>query len=237
MVSTTACEWDSIIPLEPMWKEVKRVLKPNGVFVTTASQPFTSMLVMSNLKWFKYEWIWNKGRPQNFFNAKRQPLRNIENVLIFYQLEPVYNPQNVKLSNRIIKNSSSKRGITNNGLAGHNGGRVEDYYIQEYSNYPTQIIDIPAEDDTIHPTQKPVALYEYLVRTYTNPGDTVLDICFGSGTTGVACIQAGRNFIGIELNQEYFDIGQRRIEQTQPPLFVEAPIKLLNTAKQEALAL
>lgn len=219
---TTACSWDEIIPFAPMWAGVKRVLKPRGAFVTTASQPFTSKLIMSNLEWFRYELIWRKSRPVGFLNAKIMPLKDIENVLIFSSCNTTYNPQNIERKTKRQKNSMSKTNRAGIGVSSHNGGRLSDFYLQEFTGYPGQLLEFPNEK-TDHPTQKPVALYEYLIKTYTNPGETVLDFTMGSGTTGVACIQTGRNFIGVEMDAKYFEIAKRRIEAAQPPLFVEQP--------------
>lgn len=217
---TTQCAWDEVIPFAPMWEQVRRVLKPRGVFVTTACQPFTSKLVMSNLGWFRYEWVWKK-RVTGYLNAKKMPMKSIESVCIFYDVQPTYNPQGLKRVNFIKSNSTAKGIRSDRGLSVHNGGRLLGNYVQEYENYPDQLIYFDMDIDTIHPTQKPVSLYTYLTLTYTNPGDTVLDICFGSCTTGVACMVTGRNFVGIERDPGYHAIGSRRIAQAaaQPLLF------------------
>ena len=212
---TTACAWDSVIPFEPLWAAVKHVLKPRGVFVTTASQPFTSALVMSNLEWFKYEWVWEKSNAGDFMTAKIRPRKKHENILVFSENGHLYNPQMEngkpyidkprKRTNRIADRNMPNLGILNTGTR-HPGS------IQRFSN---------GNNGIEHPTQKPVALYEYLTRTYTNPGDTVLDLCFGSGTTGVAAVRLGRRFIGIELDERYCEIAVRRISEAlaQPRLF------------------
>jgi site-specific DNA-methyltransferase (adenine-specific) len=225
---TTACGWDVVIPFAPMWEGVKRVLKPRGVFVTTASQPFTSMLVMSNLKWFKYEWIWIKERGTGFILSGRRPLMIIEDILVFYPDQPIYNPQRRKLKKayrHILPIQKGKfEGSSTLSNSFENGIRK---YTERTHDTPTQVLEFSRDDagiGSLHPTQKPVSLYEYLIRTYTNPDDTVLDICMGSGTTGVACVKTQRNFIGCELKPEYFEIAQRRIAeaQLQEPLFTEA---------------
>lgn len=213
---TTACSWDVVIPFEPMWECVKRVLKPRGVFVTTASQPFTSALVMSNLEWFKYEWIWDKKLGGNPLIAKVQPLKTHENIIVFCATSHKYNPQ-------------MKRGIIKEKGGGYSklwNMKMEKQTSNLY--YPVTILGFTNgnrnRDDVFdHPTQKPVALYSYLIRTYTNPGDTVLDMCMGSGTTGVAAVQLGRNFIGYEIDPGYFAIAEKRIAQAQlqEPLFTE----------------
>ena len=228
---TTACEWDSIIPLDEMWKQVKRVLKPNGVFVTTAAQPFTTILISSNFGYFKYLWYWYKNINSNFANAPHQPLRTVEDVCVFYSGNTTYNPQPTKSR---IKDRSIKVGARNGAKAlpnrdEHNFGfsqNKRDGYIFPENISPYNVLEIdcvPRATGTHHPTQKPVNLYEYLIRTYTNAGETVLDICMGSGTTGVAAVQTGRNFIGIEKEQKYFEIASRRIAQAPQPLFTEPP--------------
>jgi hypothetical protein len=201
---TTACKWDVIIPFAPMWEQVKRIDK--GVFVTTASQPFTSMLVMSNLDDFKYEWVWEKVKATGHLDARRRPLKAHENTLVFY--DGLYNPQLTKGSR--YKNHHKP------GDTGDVYGEVNKYsYDNEGVRFPRSVFEFMHETDPIHPTQKPVALYEYLIRTYTNEGDTVMDFCMGSGTTGVACVNTGRNFIGIERDAEYFHIAERRIAEAQ----------------------
>jgi len=212
---TTACKWDAIIPFEPMWEVVKHVLKPRGVFVTTASQPFTSKLVMSNLEWFKYEWVWNKIAPVDFLNVNRRPMRVHESVIVFSESQGTYNPQ---------KSGKGMKRWGKSSRASENYGNYGDA-VKESVGYPRDIINIrrllgAIDGKTYHPTQKPVALYEYLIKTYTNEGDTVLDMCAGSGTTLVACHNTNRNGIGIELDPGYFAIAQKRIAdaQAQPPL-------------------
>lgn len=214
---TTACDWDSVIPLEPMWEQVKRLLKPRGAFVTTASQPFTSKLVMSNPKWFKHDWVWNKDLAGNGPLARYQPLKIHESVIVFCNGAVQYNPQGTKPCNK--KNYRSNTEVGNSG---------KHSYIQTETNFPKSILDLGHESRLTnqHPTQKPVALYEYLIRTYTNPGDVVLDFCMGSGTTGVAAIQTGRKFIGIERERKYYRIAEKRIAQAQPPLFIPVGEKL-----------
>jgi site-specific DNA-methyltransferase (adenine-specific) len=224
---TTACAWDSIIPFAPMWQAVKRVLMPRGVFVTTASQPFTSKLVMSNLEWFKYEWIWEKDKATGHLDAERRPLRKHENILVFSENGHQYNPQIKRKPPENIRPQS-------------NGGKHTTVYGEYKDNiprniplnmtYPQSIIKINKANIGewgLHPTQKPVALYKYLILTYTNPGDTVLDFCFGSGTTAVACVETGRNFVGSESNADYFAIASKRIHdaQLQEPLFTYEKVR------------
>lgn len=213
---TTACAWDVVIPFEPMWAQVKRICK--GAFVTTANQPFTSVLVCSNLDWFKYEWIWNKSRPSGFLDANRRPLNDIEEVCVFSANGHTYNPQMWKGEPNHVRDGQMSRESSTE-VYGKFKPAVR---VKTDQKYPRRIIDIKSIDprDVEHPTQKPVALYEYLIKTYTNPGDTVLDFCMGSGTTGVAAMQTGRNFIGIEKDADYFKIAQRRIQSANVPLFV-----------------
>jgi site-specific DNA-methyltransferase (adenine-specific) len=195
-----------------MWEQVKRILKPRGVFVTTASQPFTSKLVMSNLEWFRYEVIWDKVVKTGHLNAPNMPLKRHENIVVFSADNNgsyCYNP---------IKRKGEFR---QKGGPGKNGGCYGEHAIDRKFNndyYPDTILELSRGSQTEendHPTQKPVALYKYLILTYTNPGDTVLDFCFGSGTTGVACVQTGRKFIGIEISKEYCDIAVKRIKDAE----------------------
>ena len=201
---TTACKWDSIIPLEPMWKELKRVIKKNGAIVLTASQPFTSILATSNLEIFRYELIWEKEQATNFMFLKKQFGKIHENILVFYRHQPTYNAQ--KKSGHTPSRSGSKNRIKSHML---NGGSPKE--AGSTKRYPCSIIKQNRDRTSLHPTQKPVALMEYLIKTYTNEGETVLDFCMGSGTTGVACRNLNRDFIGIEKEKEYFEIAVNRI--------------------------
>lgn len=202
---TTACKWDSVIPFEPLWAHYKRLIKPKGAIVLTASQPFTSALVMSNAEWFRHSWVWDKKSAANVMAAKHGPLKVHEDVLVFAPAAGAYSPQMVKGKGRWKGGNTREDGIY--------AGRVpeEKYWSDEY--HPKSIIEFSNASHVgkVHPTQKPVALMEYLIRTYTNEGETVLDNCMGSGTTGVACKNTGRNFIGIERDPEYFRIAQERI--------------------------
>lgn len=215
---TTACNWDSVIPFEPMWAQLKRVTKKSGAIVMTASQPFTSALVMSNVKMFAYEWVWVKSKITGVLNAKKMPVRKHEQVLVFCDSKATgtYNAQGLVLNGNVTKQG---------GNSDNYGARSSEPYVQEWTNWPRDVLEIASEGKTVHPTQKPVALMEYLIRTYTNGGETVLDFTMGSGTTGVACVNTGRNFIGIELDETYFGIAQRRIQEAQwmrdPARFVE----------------
>jgi len=206
---TTACKWDVIIPLEPMWKELKRIIKPNGAIVMTASQPFTSILVMSNIKWFRCEWIWDKIKSSNPLLAKIHPLKIHENILVFSKNKTIYNP--LGIYNIIPKNiKQAKSDVLN-----HSG-----QYTQTISGYPKSIQKF-SRDKLLHPTQKPVALMEYLIKTYTNENDIVLDFTMGSGTTPVACIKTNRQYIGIELDEQYCKIAEKRIFYERQQLKLE----------------
>lgn len=206
---TTACKWDSVIPFEPMWTQLKRVTVRNGAIVLFSSQPFTSALTMSNVDMFKYEWVWDKKMSVGFLNAKKLPLRRHENILVFGSGVVPYYPQMRKGE---MRNKSPKRKSDNYdgrayGKISHKGDNFNDQY------YPTSIIEESNANrkNRVHPTQKPVPLLEYLIKTYTNEGETVLDFTMGSGTTGVAAKNLNRNFIGIELDEEYFNIAKERI--------------------------
>ena len=218
---TTACKWDVIIPLEPMWEQVKRLCK--GAFVTTASQPFTSVLVCSNLDWFKYEWKWHKKYVTNPFLVKVQPIKKFEDVCVFSENGHTYNPQMIKRPDKWMRKKPSYKGRVGE-VFGGNHKPYPNSADREFM-YPSNFLDIPIEHPSTrraqHPTQKPVALYEYLIRTYTNKGDTVMDFCMGSGTTGVACVKTGRNFIGIEKESNYFAIAERRIKEAQQQIVME----------------
>jgi len=208
---TTACKWDTIIPFEPLWEQYKRIIKDNGAIVLTASQPFTSALVMSNIKMFKYQWVWNKKLAGNGILAKIQPLKIHEDVLIFSKGKCKYFPEMTKGILRKKLTSNLKVSEINNG---DGVKKCQETYNDTY--YPTSIIDFSLaglRKGRLHPTQKPVALFEYLIKTYTNESETVLDNCMGSGTTGVACKNLNRNFIGIELDLEYFKIAEKRINE------------------------
>lgn len=207
---TTQCKWDSVIPFEPMWEQLKRITKKNGAIVMTASQPFTSALVMSNVKSFKYCWFWEKEKAGNFQLAKKRAMKRIEEVCVFYQKQCTYNPQGLIECNRVIKNNKSK-----DGSMGHlNSADKRSSYTQSFTNYPNDRLNFHNQKG-LHESQKPVALMEYLIKTYTNEGETVLDFTMGSGTTGVACVNTARNFIGIEMDETYFNIAKERIDAVE----------------------
>lgn len=200
--------WDMIIPFVPLWERYKRIAKENAAIVLTAAQPFTSMLVMSNFEMFKYDWVWEKQQGTGFLNAKKQPLRNHESVLIFYAKQPVYNPQFTVGKPYTCK---SGKGSLNY------GEQVSVVTENTGVRYPKTVQYFEYETKKQHPTQKPVALFEYLIKTYTNEGDLVLDNCIGSGTTAVAALNTKRHFIGIELSEEYCEIARKRIAEIQQP--------------------
>lgn len=206
---TTACKWDVIIPFEPLWAEYERVIKDNGAIVLTASQPFTSALVMSNPKWFRHSWVWNKRYPANFPQAKRQPMKIHEDVVVFSRKTAKYMPIKEKRDKPIKKGANKGADVFHLGTlnrADYEGKVYEDKYPESIIRFPTR-----QEGRKVHPTQKPVALFEYLIKTYTNEGDVILDNCIGSGTTAVAAINTGRQFIGIERETEYCEIARQRI--------------------------
>jgi len=206
---TTACKWDSIIPLDLMWEQLKRVIKPNGAIVITASQPFTTTLISSNMKMFKYCWVWEKSQATGFLNAWRMPLKATEDVCVFYSKPVTYNPQ---LTDKPIKNQRPVTASTK--LSDCYGKRdLNTHKCPPDKSMPKTILRFNNAQGNVHPTQKPVALMEYLIKTYTNEGETVLDFTMGSGTTGVACANLNRNFIGIELDSEYFKIAEKRINE------------------------
>lgn len=203
---TTACKWDNVIPFEPLWEQYERVIKDNGAIVLTATQPFASALIMSKLDWYKHEWIWDKVRPSGFQVANYKPMQRHEHVLVFSKKGkrvnyfPIMELRNKPVTGKVYGRSDSSP------LA-HSDGRKRTYI----NKYPQSILKYNKPSKSLHPTQKPVALLEYLIKTYTNEGDLVLDNCMGSGSTGVAAINTNRKFIGIELEQNYFDIAKNRI--------------------------
>jgi len=204
---TTACKWDTVIPFEPLWEQYKRVIKDRGAIVLTASQPFTSALVMSNVKMFKYSLVWNKKRGMEPQLANIRPMKSHEDITVFCNGKTIYNPQKTLLS------KPDYRG--RNPVTGGGQGIIKNYVNEPriYTDrFPLSIIDIKGERG-YHPTQKPVALMEYLIKTYTNEGDLVLDNCMGSGTTGVACLKTGRRFIGIEKDEDYYKGAVDRLEK------------------------
>ena len=209
---TTACKWDVIIPFEPLWEQYNRIVKDNGAIVLFGSEPFSSRLRMSNIKDYRYDLIWEKNNAGNFQLAKKQFLKYHENISVFYKKQPTYNPQGIiKLEKPIIQSNKGKAG-----KLGHLGSeKKREVYSQKYTNYPKSILRFARPSKPLHPTQKPVALLEYLIKTYTNENETVLDNCMGSGSTGVACVNTNRNFIGTELDNNYFNTAKERIHKAK----------------------
>lgn len=208
---TTRCKWDTIIPFDEIWIRVNKLIKPNGAIALFGSEPFSSALRMSNIKNYRYDWVWNKGRGTDFLNCKRKPLSSYENISIFYKKQPTYNPQ-------FWFSTPYDRGLTkhsNNTMECY--GKTNDVVVksEDGRRYPLNVININklnGHKKNFHPTQKPTDLLEYLIKTYTNEGELVLDFTMGSGSTGVACMNINRKFIGIELDENYFNIAKRRIE-------------------------
>lgn len=216
---TTACKWDSVIPFAPMWEQLKRIIKPRGAIVLFGSQPFTSALVMSNPGMFKYSWTWEKNAPSSPGVARTQPMRYTEDICVFSGGPTVYNPQSTPRTSKWGDRYLYKTTRGTNSDHWTLGVITSEY--DRHTICPRNILTfdvVPRYAGTLHPTQKPVALLSYLVKTYTNEGDTVLDFTFGSGTTGVACVETGRNFIGIEKDSGYFDVASRRIEKAAAAL-------------------
>lgn len=207
-------KWDIVIPMEKLWEEYKRILKDNGVVVLFGNQPFTSYLVMSNLEWFKYSLVWEKNKFSDFMNAKRKPLKIHEDILIFYKNTPTYNPQftegepYVRWNTQESVDRQTNYGKLKANVVNNDGKR-----------YPTTVLKFDRVETPQHPTQKPVKLIEWLIKTYTNEGETVLDNCMGSGTTAEACINTGRNYIGFETDEKYYENSLKRINMLANPLF------------------
>lgn len=207
-------KWDIVIPMEKLWEEYKRILKDNGVVVLFGNQPFTSYLVMSNLEWFKYSLVWEKNKFSDFMNAKRKPLKIHEDILVFYKNTPTYNPQftegypYVRWNTQESVDRQTNYGKLKANVVNNDGKR-----------YPTTVLKFDRVETPQHPTQKPVKLIEWLVKTYTNEGETVLDNCMGSGTTAEACINTGRNYIGFETDEKYYENSLKRINMLGNPLF------------------
>ena len=201
---TTQNKWDTVLPLDALWDEYNRIIKHNGAIVLFSQMPFTAKLISSNYKNFRYEWVWVKEQATGHLNANKMPLKIHENILVFYKKLPTYNPQYGSGKTYVITQStpSSNYGAQKDNITTVNDGK----------RYPKSLLKFGRDRDKLHPTQKPVALLEYLIKTYTNEGDTVLDNCMGSGSTGVACKRTGRHFIGIEMDKKYYDIAKERIE-------------------------
>lgn len=200
---TTACKWDVVIPFESMWEQIWRIIKPNGAVVLFGSEPFSTLLRTSNLKNYKYELYWKKSKPTNHMNAKHQPMRYIETISVFYKKKPTFNLN--KKQTPIITTSTNKNTVF--------GASIDNYKRAVEYDSKFDFLEFSGDRNKLHPTQKPVDLLEYLINTYTNENETVLDFTMGSGSTGVACINTNRNFIGVELDENYFNIAKQRIEE------------------------
>ena len=209
---TTACKWDSVIPFEPMWEQLNRIIKPNGAICLFGSEPFSSALRMSNIKNFKYDWIWEKTKASGHLNAKIMPLKAHETISVFLKEKCFYYPQGLHPVSKIQKKKDTKTTI-GNGYSSY--GKNNKTTVQSVGGYPRSVLKFSKPSKSLHPTQKPIALLEYLIKTYTNEGETVLDFTMGSGSCGVASVNTNRNFIGIELDKGYFDIAEKRIKEAQ----------------------
>ena len=206
----TFSKWDSLLDFNKLWQQYDRVIKDNGAIVLFANEPFATMLRYSNLNNYRYDWIWDKQRGSNFSAVKIRPFNSFENICVFYKKQPTYNPQMIE-----GKPYTRKQGYVGEGKQNGNMNKKDVVTISDGKRYPLSILSFPKVQRSVHPTQKPIDLLEYLIRTYTNEGEIVLDNCMGSGSTGVACINTDRKFIGIELDEKYFNIAKERIEKAQ----------------------
>jgi len=209
---TTACKWDSVIPFDKLWDEYNRIIKANGAIILFGSQPFTSALIMSNLKMFKYELIWHKSHPTGFASSKKRTMKYHENILVFYNKQPTYNPQ-------MTKGKPNHWTVNKAGTVSNSQPKLGEIENKNGDNkFPNSVMyfNCPNRNGILHPTQKPLELLEYLVKTYTNEGDTVLDNCVGSGTTAIACLNTNRKFIGIEKDEKYFNVATERVLNWKP---------------------
>lgn len=204
---TTSCKWDSVIDLEKLWEHYNRIIKDNGVIVLFSAQPFTTNLINSNMKHYKYSWYWLKNNVTGFAFAKYQPMRRVEDINVFYKKHGIYNPQGLKK----VENMKKRKRNAPKRETIYKENTLQNEYTPQFTNYPKNVLQFNKEVKCVHPTQKPVELLEYLIKTYTNEEMVVLDNCMGSGSTGVACGNIGRRFIGIEKDNNYFKIAQRRI--------------------------
>ena len=215
---TTACKWDSVIDFDLMWEQLNRIIKPNGAIVLFGSEPFSSALRMSNIKNYKYDWVWNKTKGGGFALANKMPLKRHEIISVFYKKLPTYNPQKTKAAEHLI----DKRKTINNSKSSSIVSPIQKGAIRKKDDgtrFPTTSLNFSSVSMGKHPTQKPIELMEYLIKTYTNENETVLDFTMGSGSTGVAAKNLNRNFIGIEMDDNYFEIARKRIEETEYKLF------------------
>lgn len=204
---TTSCKWDSVIDLEKLWEHYNRIIKDNGVIVLFSAQPFTTSLINSNMEHYKYSWYWLKNNVTGFAFAKYQPMRRVEDINVFYKKHGIYNPQGLKK----VENMKKRKRNAPKRETIYKENTLQNEYTPQFTNYPKNVLQFNKEVKCVHPTQKPVELLEYLIKTYTNEEMVVLDNCMGSGSTGVACGNTGRRFIGIEKDNNYFKIAQRRI--------------------------
>ncbi|MDI7195467.1 DNA-methyltransferase [Leptospira santarosai] len=214
---TTDCAWDVIIPMEKLWPEYERISKKKTPIILTGSQPFTNYLINSNPKNFRYELVWYKTKASGFLNAKTRPNKSHENILVFYKKQPVYNPIKYEIDERYRRKGKTLGNGNQSTVFSIRGEKSENYqYLDDGSRYPDSVLCFPSESETgMHPTQKPLRLLRYLIKTYSNPGDTILDNCMGHGTTGIASIELGRNFIGIERDKEYFQKAKSKIKMAE----------------------
>jgi site-specific DNA-methyltransferase (adenine-specific) len=209
----TACKWDIVIPFEPLWEQYNRVTKDDAAIVLFSGEPFTCNLIKSNPKSFRYKWIWNKGRGNNFQTARIMPMKNYEEICVFYRKQPTYNPQWwYSMPYKAMNRKRSKPAE----ILGSGSGSIRGFCIaagsEDGRRYPLSILNFPRDAGGVHPTQKPVALLEYLIKTYTNEGEVILDNCFGSGSALVAAANTNRRYIGFELEQRYFNIARQRLD-------------------------
>lgn len=213
---TTACKWDTVIPFDNLWIEYERIIKDRGAIVLFGSEPFSSYLRLSNINLYKYDWYMMKNKASGFLNAKKMPLKAIETISVFYKFSPIYNPQGLIRVNKTIKNTgtkSRKNKKENGDITSAHNAIGNEYYKQEYTNYPVNVLKCSnGSPKSMHPTQKPLDIIEYLIKTYTNEKDLILDNCMGSGTTAVAAINTNRNYIGFETDTTYCDIANKRIQ-------------------------
>lgn len=230
---TTSCKWDSVIPFEPMWQQIWRVLKPRGACVLFGAEPFSSKLRLSQIDRFKYDWVWHKTRSVGFVNAKLKPMNDHEIVSVFSvgktsngnENNMAYNPQELEDCERVLNGHKRSRHGDNDYWRPSEKEKI----FQEKTNYPKTVLSFSSLTSAVHPTQKPIDLLQYLIRTYTDVGETVLDFTMGSGSTGVAAMFSNRKFIGIELDDKYFDISRRRIERAANPDYLKSRLKGLNS--------
>lgn len=208
---TTDCKWDNVIPFDELWEQYNRVIKENGAIVLFSAQPFTTKLINSNIKNYRYSWYWIKNNSTGFTFAKYQPMRKVEDINVFYKKAPLYNPQGLVKLDKPKKCKRKQSKDTKDSI--YKEGSLSKEYTVKYTNYPNNLLFYNKEPKSLHPTQKPVDLLEYLIKTYTNENDIVLDSCAGSGSTGVACANTNRKFIGIEKEEKYFEIATERVKK------------------------